>query len=101
MVKLLAFMKLHKNTKKLVKDVFAKLDELPTSFETLKVITLNYFSANVFAEYKENHKLKTLTYQQLFDLSNDIRNNLLLKHSKKSGAIILQMSNSYKWYIAF
>ncbi|MDR1234593.1 MAG: AMP-binding protein [Mycoplasmataceae bacterium] len=94
-------MKLHKNTKKLVKDVFAKLDELPTSFETLKVITLNYFSANVFAEYKENHKLKTLTYQQLFDLSNDIRNNLLLKHSKKSGAIILQMSNSYKWYIAF
>jgi long-subunit acyl-CoA synthetase (AMP-forming) len=90
-----------KSTKKLVKAVLDKLNQMPGTFETLQQITLDFFGENIFAEFRENGITSTITYQQMYAKANDVRNNLLIKHRDKDGVVILKMENSPNWYIAF
>ncbi|MDR0674898.1 MAG: AMP-binding protein [Mycoplasmataceae bacterium] len=91
----------YKKTKKLVKVILNELNQQPSTLEALKQITLKYFAKNIFTVYELNNQIKTVTYEQMFEQANIVRNNLLVKYSHESGVIVLQMDNSPNWYIAF
>jgi hypothetical protein len=97
MLKLMTFMDApytYRQTKKLIKVILYELNKSPGTLETLRSITIKYFAHNVFAEYSENDIIKNITYQEMFDQSNLVRNNVLTKYANKKGAIVLQMQNS-------
>ncbi|MDR1991542.1 MAG: AMP-binding protein [Mycoplasmataceae bacterium] len=91
----------YKKVNQLISLVLTNLKQSPSSFASIKEITLAFFKDNIFAEYQLNGVNQQLTYQNMFALATHVSNNILSKHIVTKGDIVLRMHNSPNWYIAF
>jgi hypothetical protein len=84
----------YKKVNQLISLVLTNLKQSPSSFASIKEITLAFFKDNIFAEYQLNGVNQQLTYQNMFALATHVSNNILSKHIVTKGDIVLRMHNS-------